>query len=176
MSREIVPHPAGAPSRVSCACQVPAAGAATSAYQKYGGPPSRSRDFAATLPLGASSESSPSSGFSTATITRNGAPFHGATGEGSTASPTASSQVLADAWASRWACAAGGVKNRTQKPPAISDAVTAAAANWRAGTNPRPPLAALDGYRERFRLNQGKFPWAANAHRILPVPRPKNQQ
>ncbi len=51
---------------MSLACHVPAAGVATSANQKYGGPPRRSRDLAATLPSGAISESSPSSGFSAA--------------------------------------------------------------------------------------------------------------
>src|ERR1700730_16968109 len=37
ISRVIVLHSAGARSRASCACQVPAAGDATSANQKYGG-------------------------------------------------------------------------------------------------------------------------------------------
>lgn len=46
-------HSAGARSRASLACHVPAAGVPTSAYQKYGGPPRLSRDFAATLPSGA---------------------------------------------------------------------------------------------------------------------------
>ena len=97
MSRVIVPQPAGALSRTSVACQVPAAGDLTSANQKYGGPPCRSRDLAATLPSGAISESSPSSGFSAAKMTRSGAPFHGVTGEGRTASSAASSQALARA-------------------------------------------------------------------------------
>src|SRR5216684_4149738 len=66
ISRVIVPHSAGARSRASVARHVPAAGDATSANQKYGGPPCRSRDLAATLPSGAISESSPSSGFSAA--------------------------------------------------------------------------------------------------------------
>ena len=52
MSRVIVLHSAGAPSRASFACHVPAAGDATSANQKYGGPPCRSRDLAATLSVG----------------------------------------------------------------------------------------------------------------------------
>ena len=93
ISRVIVLHSAGARSRASVARHVPAAGDATSANQKYGGPPCRSRDLAATLPSGAISESSPSSGFSAAKMTRRGAPFHGATGEGRTASSAASSQV-----------------------------------------------------------------------------------
>src|SRR6266849_3727705 len=70
-----------------------AAGDATSANQKYGGPPYRSRDLATTFPSGAISESSPSSGFSAAKMTRKGAPFHGAIGEGKTASSAASSQA-----------------------------------------------------------------------------------
>src|SRR5439155_2441762 len=93
ISRVIVLHSAGARSRASVACHVPAAGLATSANQKYGGPPCRSRDLAATLPSGAISKSSPSSGFSAAKTTRKGAPFHGATGEGKTASSAASAQV-----------------------------------------------------------------------------------
>src|SRR5947199_746460 len=100
MSRVIVPHPAGAPrSRVSVARQVPAAGDLTSANQKYGGPPCRSRDLAATLPSGPISDNSPSSGFSAAKMTRSGAPFHGVTGDGSTARPAASSPALPDPWA-----------------------------------------------------------------------------
>src|SRR5204862_5832292 len=63
MSRVIVPHPAGAPrSRVSVARQVPAAGDLTSANQKYGGPPCRSRDLAATPPSGPISHTPPASG------------------------------------------------------------------------------------------------------------------
>jgi len=46
-----------------------------------------------TLPSGPTSESSPSSGFSTAKMTRKGAPFHGTSGEGKTASSAASSQL-----------------------------------------------------------------------------------
>ena len=99
MSRVIVPHPAGARSRASVARHVPAAGDLTSANQKYGGPPWRSRDLAATLPSGAISESSPSSGFSAAKTTRKGAPFHGTIGEGRTASSAASSQVPGEPWA-----------------------------------------------------------------------------
>ena len=99
MSRVIVLHPAGARSRASVARHVPAAGDLTSANQKYGGPPCRSRDLAATLPSGAISESSPSSGFSAAKMTRKGAPFHGATGEGRTAISAASSQVPGEPWA-----------------------------------------------------------------------------
>jgi hypothetical protein len=94
-SRLIVPHSAGPPSRVNVARQVPAAGDLTSVYQKKGGPPWRSRDLTATLPSGSISESSPSSGFSTEKMTRNGAPFHGTIGEGNTASPTTSSQLFA---------------------------------------------------------------------------------
>jgi len=91
----IAAQSAGPPSRASLACHVPAAGDSTSANQNYGGPPCRSRDLAATLPFGAISENSPSSGFSAAMMTRNGAPFQGATGEGRTATSGASSQLLA---------------------------------------------------------------------------------
>ena len=79
-------HSAGARLRASVARHVPAAGDLTSASQKYGGPPCRSRDFIATVPSGAISDSSPSSGFSAANTTRNGAPLQGATGEDRTAS------------------------------------------------------------------------------------------
>ncbi len=41
------------------ACQEPAAGPLISVNQKYGGPPWRSREVAATLPSGPVSESSP---------------------------------------------------------------------------------------------------------------------
>src|SRR5271169_4162516 len=93
MSRVIVLQSAVAWARASVACHVPAAGDATSANQKYGGPSCRSRDLSATLPSGAISESSASSGFSAAKTTRKGAPFHGAIGEGKTASSAAFSQV-----------------------------------------------------------------------------------
>jgi len=49
----------------------------------------RPADLAATRPSGAISESAPCSGFSVTTMTRSGAPFHGATGEGKTVSPAA---------------------------------------------------------------------------------------
>ena len=52
ISRVTAPQPA----RVSVARQVPAAGDLTSASQKYGGPPWRSRERAATLPSGAISD------------------------------------------------------------------------------------------------------------------------
>src|SRR5262245_36415527 len=93
ISRVMVLQASGARARVSWACHFPAGGELTSAYQKYGGPPCRSRDFAATLPSGAISESSPSSGFSAANTTRSGAPRHGVIGEDRTASSAASSQV-----------------------------------------------------------------------------------
>ena len=132
ISRVIVLHSAGARSRASVACHVPAAGDLTSANQKYGGPPCRSRDLAATLPSGAISESSPSSGFSAAKTTRKGAPFHGAIGEGRTASSDASSQLPGEPWARE----STAEKRTTKNAPAISsNAVVAAAANWRAGNN-----------------------------------------
>src|SRR5262249_28946842 len=93
ISRVIVLHSTDARSRVSVARQVPAAGAATSANQKYGGPPCRSRDVAATRPSGPISENSPSRGFSAVKMTRNGAPFHGAIGDDNSAISAASSQV-----------------------------------------------------------------------------------
>ena len=131
ISRVIVLHSAGALSRASVACHVPAAGDATSANQKYGGPPCRSRDLAATLPSGAISESSPSSGFSAAKTTRKGAPFHGAIGEGKTASSAASSQMPDGPWA----CASTAEKRKTKNAPAISNNAVTAAANWRARNN-----------------------------------------
>ena len=79
--------------RTSIACHVPGAGEATSANQKYGGPPCRTPDAAAIFPFGAISDSSPSSGFSAANTTRKAAPFHGAMGEASMMSPTSSLQV-----------------------------------------------------------------------------------
>ena len=99
MSRVIVAHPAGARSRASVARHVPAAGDLTSANQKYGGPPWRSRDFAATLPSGAISENSPSSDFSAVKMTRKGAPFHGETGDGRIAISAASSHMPDEPWA-----------------------------------------------------------------------------
>src|SRR5271169_2451558 len=135
ISRVIVLHSAVAPSRTSVACHVPTTGDATSANQKYGGPPWRSRDLAATFPSGAISESSPSSGFSTATTMRKGAPFHGAIGEVRTASSAASSQLPGGPFA--WASATE--KSKTRNAPAIgNNAVSASAANWRAGNNRAP--------------------------------------
>ena len=131
ISRVIVPQSAGARSRASVARHVPAAGDLTSASQKYGGPPWRSRDRAATLPSGAISESSPSSGFSAVNMTRSGAPFHGAIGEGSTASSAASSQR-------RRALGARVRLEREkegEKRTAIGSKAVAAAANRRAGNN-----------------------------------------
>src|SRR5262245_22361552 len=130
MSRVIVLHAAGAPSRASFACHFPAAGAATSAYQKYGGPPNRSRDLAATLPLGAIRDSSPSIGFSAAKMTRSGAPRHGATGEGRMAI-WGSSQPAAAAWARASATA----NRRANETPAVSSEAVAAAAIRRAEIN-----------------------------------------
>src|SRR4249919_3857663 len=138
----IAAQSAGPPSRASLACHVPAAGDATSANQKYGGPPCRSRDVAATLPSGAISESSPSSGFSAVRITRKVAPFQGASGEGRTASSAASSQ-LPSAVSAR---ASVAEKRKAKNPPAISDNADAAA-SWRAGNieppNPSPQFASI---------------------------------
>jgi hypothetical protein len=128
ISRVMVVHSAEACSRVSVARQVPAAGAATSASQKYGGPPRRSRDLVATLPSGAISDSSPSSGFSAAKTTRSGAPFQGVNGDGRTVSPAASAQ------AEPCACATRGRRSA----PAISRAAVTRAIAWRAGINRAP--------------------------------------
>src|SRR5207244_661944 len=99
--------------------------------QKYGGPPCRSRDFAATFPSGATSENSPSSGLSVAKTTRKGAPFHGAIGEDSTASSAASSQVPREVSAR----ASGLEKRKTKTIPAIGSNGVAATENWRAENN-----------------------------------------
>src|SRR5450759_3402192 len=131
MSRVIVPHPAGAWSRARLTRHVPAAGDATSANQEYGGPPCRSRDVAATLPSGAISESSPSSGFSAAKTTRKAAPFHGAIGEDKTASSAASWQAPDAPWA--WASATE--KRMPKSAPAIGNDAVTAAANWRIRDN-----------------------------------------
>src|ERR1700681_730303 len=131
ISRVIVLHSAGALSRASVACHVPAIGDVTSTNQKYGGPPCRSRDLAATLPSGAISESSPSSGFSAAKTTRKGAPFHGAIGEGRTASSASSSQIPTDPLA----CESTTAKRKTKNAPAISNDAVTAAANWRTRNN-----------------------------------------
>ena len=125
MSYVSVLHSAGARSRASLACHVPAAGVPTSAYQKYGGPPRRSRDLAATLPSGAISESSPSSGFSAAKTTRKGAPFQGAIGEGRTASSAASSQLPGAA-----ARESPAERARTNNAPAVSNNAFAAASRY----------------------------------------------
>src|SRR5229473_2517337 len=144
ISRVIVLHSAGARSRSSFACHVPAAGDATSANQKYGGPPCRSRDLAATLPSGATSESSPSSGFSAARTTRKGAPFHGAIGEGKTASSAASSQRPGEPSAR----ASAAANRKTKNAPVISNNAVTAAANWRVRYNRAPflehPRTAFD--------------------------------
>src|SRR5262249_5786170 len=84
MSRLISLQSAAGRSSASAACHLPAAGSATSATQKYGGPPCRADDFATTLPAGPVSDTVPSSGFSLMTMTRSGAPFQGANGEGRT--------------------------------------------------------------------------------------------
>src|SRR5262245_53558719 len=126
MSRVMVLHSAGARSRARVTRHVPAAGAGTSANQKYGGPPIRSRDLAETLPLGAIRDSSPSSGFSTTKSTRKGAPFHGVTGEGRTArsaaSPHGSPGPLA--WTSTME------KRQTKNAPAVTAASRRAGVNW----------------------------------------------
>ena len=90
ISRVIVLQSAVAWSSARVACHVPAAGSATSANQEYGAPPCRSDDLAATLPSGATSDITPSSGFSVTIMTRSGAPFQGASGEDKTENSAAS--------------------------------------------------------------------------------------
>ena len=131
MSRVMVAHSVVSPSRASLACHFPTEGDATSATQKYGGPPRRSRVAVATLPSGATSESSPSSGPSAAKTTRRGAPFHGAIGEVRTLSWAASSQRAGGA--SLCALALGA----TNAFATSSNAVVAAAI-WRLGNNGGP--------------------------------------
>src|SRR5262249_19031218 len=66
ISRVTVLQPEVAWPRARFTRHVPAAGDATSANQKYGGPPCRSCDFAAMLPSGAIHENPPPGGFSAA--------------------------------------------------------------------------------------------------------------
>ena len=129
----IVGHSPPAPSRTSAARHLPAAGEATSANQKYGGPPCRSRDLTAIVPSGARSESSPLTGISAAMSTRNGAPVHGATGEGRTA--TSASQPPDR----RWARASTPEQSTMENVPVTSNAaVTAPAASCRGWNNGAP--------------------------------------
>jgi hypothetical protein len=109
-----------------------------SANQKYGGPPWRSREVAATLPSGPVSESSPCSGFSVTSMKRNGAPFHGAQGEGRNAISPAASHSDAGPCANAFPAA-----RARRNAPAISDnAVVAAPINWRAESTGNPlPLS-----------------------------------
>jgi hypothetical protein len=116
------------PDAASAARHVPTAGAATSTYQKYGGPPWRSRDLATTLPSGPLRESSPSSGFSAAKTTRNGMPFHGAIGADKTVTSAAPSSQLPDRFCARELVAE---KIRTKSAPAIGSNAVIAAANRR---------------------------------------------
>src|SRR5580693_4577255 len=124
MSRVMAPQPDAA----SAARQVPTAGEATSAYQKYGGPPWRSPDLATTRPSGPVRESSPSSGFSAANTTRNGAPFQGAIGVDKTVTSAAPSSQLAEEVCARELVAE---KTKTKNAPAIGS--NAAAASRRVG-------------------------------------------
>src|SRR5262249_60600120 len=136
MSGVIVLHPAGTPPRTSVACQVPTAGEVTSANQKYGGPPCRSRDLTASFPSGAISESSPSTGSSAAKTTRKGAPFQGAIGEDRTATSAAPAQLLSGSLA----CRSDAAKTKTKNtPPTRNNAVTAPE-SWRARINGAPFL------------------------------------
>src|SRR5260370_22118141 len=80
ISRAIVLQSAVAWSSARVACHVPAAGSATSANQEDGAPPCRSDDLAATLPSGATTDITPSSGLSLTLMTRSRAPFQRASG------------------------------------------------------------------------------------------------
>src|SRR4051794_41531601 len=82
ISRVIGPQPAPACWGVSVACQEPAAGALISVNQKYGGPPWRSREVAATPPSGPVSDNPPSSCVSITSQTRPGAALPGAPSRG----------------------------------------------------------------------------------------------
>jgi hypothetical protein len=101
----------------------PAAGLATSANQKYGSDPRRLGDVAATLPSGATSESAPWTGFSATTMTRSGAPVHGAAGEGKTVRSATSAQSAANAGD----CAAQ--KSNAPNPAATGSNAVAAVTN-----------------------------------------------
>jgi hypothetical protein len=109
--------------------------------------------LAATLPLGATSESSPSSGFSVVKTTRKGAPFHGVTGEDRIASPTVSPQASdrTRAWAPP------PEDRKAKNTPAISKDDVAAAGHWRAGNNGAPPLGRDSNIIANAWLNRGKF-------------------
>ena len=131
ISRVIALHSVNARSRERVACHVPAAGEATSANQKYGGPPRRSRDLAVSFPSGAISESSPSSGSSAAKTTRKGAPFQGAIGEDKTATSAALAQLLPGFSA----CKSDTEKTTTKNALATSNDAVTAAENWRARNN-----------------------------------------
>ena len=106
---------------------------------------------AATLPFGAISESSPSSGFSAAKTTRKGAPFHGATGEDKTASSAASSHAAAGASA----CAPVTEKRNTKHAPEISNAVAALASRC-PKNNVNPPSGTRNNS-EKLGLNHGRI-------------------
>jgi hypothetical protein len=83
---------------------------------------------AATLPSGAINESAPWTGFSATTITRNGAPFHGATGDGNTVRSAASAQIADAARPGDSAADTGDTTN----PAATGSNIVAVTANPRA--------------------------------------------
>jgi len=64
-------------------------------------------------------------------MTRNGAPFHGATGDGRTAISAASSQVPDELCARESATG----KRKAEKAPAISRNAGVVAEKWRVGNN-----------------------------------------
>jgi len=114
--------------------------------------------FGRSLPSGAISESSPSSGSSAAKTTRKGAPLHGAIGEDKTATSAATAQLLPGSLA----CKSDTVKRKTKNAPATSNNAVTAAANWRARNNsaPSPPWSQLSVLRKLW-LNLGVPSWAA---------------
>ena len=131
ISRVIVLHSAGALSRASFACHVPAAGDATSANQKYGGPPCRSRDLAATLSIGRDQRKLALERLLRGEddAQRRALPRRHRRGQ-----DRELGRVFAGA-DGPCACASTTENRKTKNAPAISNNAVTAAANWRAGNN-----------------------------------------
>src|SRR4029078_3642724 len=89
--------------------------------------------LAATLPSGAIRDNSPSSGFSELKMTRRGAPFHGATGEASTARFDSSQ-------APDRLCAWDAVVEKAKSAVAISNEAVAGSG---CGGSKRAPLSSI---------------------------------
>jgi len=124
----------------------------------------RSREVAATLPSGPVTESSPSSGFSVTSMTRSGAPFHGAHGEGRSAISPAASQTDAEPCA----CAFPAARARRNAPVISDNAGVAAPMNWRAESTGNPlPLSrsatqSAENHgksRSAVRISAALLPW-----------------